>query len=601
MKILQAIHDFLPRHQAGSELYCYHLSRSLQTRGHDVTVFYSEIDHDQPNYSITRKTFDELPCFEVINNHEYRAFEDTYRNADMENAFRQCLDEVQPDVVHFHHLLSLSYGCVSLCNERGIPVVFTLHDYWLTCPRGGGQRFRGEGKVCHEVDPALCASCISRYAFPHTGIRLVKKIISLFENETDPTLLGTLSRGTIETENHTFVSVGTSVIEHDQRRVLFAHPKSSVRIKAVIPEHAVLQFSYAMDPSTYTQDGGGVRFEIRVDGKAAFEATLDAKTNTEDRGWHEGRIDLSSRSGKRAAIEFRTTATGDDNHFCTAMWAEPRLIQRGRTAYTPPARSRIQAWGETLLSRWQQRGMQSRVEDRRRSTLHLFNSVDLFIAPSPFLRKTFIEYGMPEERIVYSDYGIANAGYKNRLREPEQPLRFTFVGTLVEHKGVHTLIEAFQSLPDDCATLDVYGSLDEFTGYVNRLRSMATHPGIRFCGRAENEDIPGILARTDALLVPSIWFENSPITIHEAFLAQVPVITSRFGGMADLVRDGENGLLFEVGNASSLAEVLLRCVETPSLLNECRPDPDEVKTLAADSLWMEEQYKKLLSKRTAVG
>jgi len=204
---------------------------------------------------------------------------------------------------------------------------------------------------------------------------------------------------------------------------------------------------------------------------------------------------------------------------------------------------------------------------------------------------------MAPERIVYSDYGIAKLDYTKQPRKPQWPLRFTYVGTLVEHKGLHVLIEAFNQLPHDKAVLDVYGSLDEFTDYVSRVQAMISHPGITLKGRAENQDIPKILVASDALVIPSIWFENSPITIHEAFLAQVPVITSRFGGMAGLVEHERNGLLFEVGNPDELAASLKRVVENPGLLEDIRPHPDEVKSVEADCAWMEIKYHELLSRK----
>jgi len=70
-----------------------------------------------------------------------------------------------------------------------------------------------------------------------------------------------------------------------------------------------------------------------------------------------------------------------------------------------------------------------------------------------------------------------------------------------------------------------------------------------------NEDIVrDVFNHVDAIVVPSVWAENSPLVIHEAMQARVPVITADTGGMAELVRDGENGLLFQFRDAQSLAE-----------------------------------------------
>ena len=598
MRVLQVIHDFLPNHQAGSELYCYHLSKALQRRGHEVSLFYSEIDHERDTFSTRRGVFDGIPFVEIVNNHSYQSFHETYLNPEVERVFEQYLDEWKPDVVHFHHLHSLSYGCVDACRRRRLPVVFTLHDYWLTCPRGGGQRFRAEGKVCREVDTSLCAQCVSRYAYSLSGpSRLIKRILNRLDHPDAPNLLPQMLRGKIKTQQENFVAQGAQTIGGQTREVLFAHPPASVSIRCKTPAAAQLLFSVSMDPSTYEQDGAGVLFRIRKNGAVIYERSLHAKQQIEDRGWHDESL-LLEASAKPFTLTFETEAhSSDSNEFCAAAWGEPRLVSTEPQEYAPSLTARVRAWGEAFLGRMQGARLRTQVEARRSKTLQLFSSVDLFIAPSPFLRKTFIDYGMPQDKIVFSDYGIANLGYQPGPKPPQRPVRFTYVGTLVEHKGVHVLIDAFNRLPHDGAILNVFGSMDEFTGYVKRIQSLIAHPGVRLRGRAENKDIPDILAETDALIVPSIWFENSPITIHEAFLAQVPVITSNFGGMADLVHDGKNGLLFEVGDAGSLAACLQRCVDDPQLLERLKPNPASVKTLDDDGKWMEEQYEKLLAER----
>lgn len=598
MRLLQVIHDFLPSHQAGSELYCYHLSRELQRMGHEVVLFFGEIDHERANYSTRRGTFNGLPFLEIVNNHAYRAFEETYNNPHVEKVFAAFLDEFEPDVVHFHHLLGLSFGCVRLCNERSIPVVFTLHDYWLTCSRGGGQRFRGEGKVCLDVDPNLCAECVSRFVFPSGRLgRIVKRLFVSIDRPGEPTLLPVMKAGRIETPDARFVSLGRCDIDGDCRDVLFAHPPASISFRCTVQADSSLVFAVAMAPDTYERPGDGVRFSIACDGETIYERILQPKQDNDDRRWKNERIPLGDWGGKKRRFVFRTEAYPHGNvDFCAACWAEPKLIQAQGRAYRPTALSRFQSLVEGAAGALHHRGLLKQVERRVSAAREVFNGVGLFVAPSPFLREKYIQFGLDPDKIVFSDYGIAPLGELPPPREPKRPVRFTYVGTLAEHKGLHVLVEAFNRLPDEAAILNVYGDPSEFTGYVGRIQSGIAHPGIRVRGRAENREIPGILSNSDVLVVPSIWFENSPITIHEAFLARVPVITSRFGGMADLVRDGRNGLLFELGNADDLYRCLRRCVDAPERIEAMRPDPTEVKTIEADAEWTVEQYQRLLGR-----
>lgn len=595
MRVLQVIHDFLPNHQAGSELYCYHLSKALQRRGHEVRLFFSEIDHERPAFSTRRGDYDGLPFVEIVNNHSFASFEETYLNPNVEKAFGELLNEFNPDIVHFHHLHSLSYGCVRMSREFGAATVFTLHDYWLTCPRGGGQRFRGEGDVCHTVDPRLCAECVSRYAYASGGAgRLAKRVLNRLDRPGDETLLSAMQRSRIQTPSREYVARAVVDIEGDRRDALFAHPPSVIELKADVPENGSLQFAVAMDPSTYDKPGEGVLFRIRCNGETLYEMPLNPKEIEGDRGWRAASIDLSEHAGRRTLVFETEPHPGPSNEYCAACWAEPRLLGEGGAVYTPTLASRARSWFERVAGGMQRRRLTSQVQARRDRTMSLFDEVDLFIAPSPFLKTKFIEYGMPEDKIVFSDYGIADLGYAGEPEAPKRPVRFTYVGTVVEHKGLHVLIDAFNRLAHDGAILNVYGSLGEFSDYARRVRGMIAHPGVRLRGRAENSGIPAILRDSDALIVPSIWFENSPITIHEAFLARVPVITSRFGGMADLVKDGVNGLLFEVGDADSLTQCLQRCVDDPELLQRIKPDPISVKGLDEDAEWMEEQYRRLL-------
>jgi glycosyltransferase involved in cell wall biosynthesis len=101
-------------------------------------------------------------------------------------------------------------------------------------------------------------------------------------------------------------------------------------------------------------------------------------------------------------------------------------------------------------------------------------------------------------------------------------------------------------------------------------------------GEAPAKDIPSILRGFDVLAVPSIWWENSPLVIHEAFAAGVPVVCSDIGGMAELVNDGVSGLLFEAGSPEALAACLATLIEHPDRLSQLRAGIPSVKTMQDD-------------------
>lgn len=217
---------------------------------------------------------------------------------------------------------------------------------------------------------------------------------------------------------------------------------------------------------------------------------------------------------------------------------------------------------------------------RMESVRQALSQIDLLLSPSRFLQQKMIAAQLiPEEKIIHSDYGFDLEPFQQLTRAESDQVRFGFIGTLVEHKGVHVLVEAMNRLADTSATLDIFGDLATFPAYAQRLRKSARNPNINFRGRFEHQNIGRILSSLDALVVPSLWYENSPLTIHEAFLAHLPVVASNLGGMAELVRDNVSGLLFQPGDAADLARVLRRLVSEPGLLARLRRGIPPVKSI----------------------
>ena len=137
MRVLYVSHDFLPLHPLGTEIYTWQLAKRMQERGHDVHVFTTEKDIGRPHLRVERREWDGLPVLELVNNLFYDDFAETWDWPPAVEAFGRVLDEVRPDVVHVMHLLYLSIGLVEEAARRGVPVVYTLHDYWLQCARFG--------------------------------------------------------------------------------------------------------------------------------------------------------------------------------------------------------------------------------------------------------------------------------------------------------------------------------------------------------------------------------------------------------------------------------------------------------------------------------
>ena len=170
------------------------------------------------------------------------------------------------------------------------------------------------------------------------------------------------------------------------------------------------------------------------------------------------------------------------------------------------------------------------------------SKVARYIALNEFCRGKFIEGGLPAERVVVKPNFVDFAAPL-----PAARAGLLFVGRLSVEKGVATLAQAMALSPD--AALRVAGDGPE----AGMLDGVA---GVTRLGSLPGEAVRQEMSRAAALVVPSICYENFPRTIAEAFACGLPVIASRIGALADIVQDGETGLLFEPGNPRDLADKL---------------------------------------------
>jgi glycosyltransferase involved in cell wall biosynthesis len=225
----------------------------------------------------------------------------------------------------------------------------------------------------------------------------------------------------------------------------------------------------------------------------------------------------------------------------------------------------------------------SLMQERWKEIKKAVDGLDLLISPSKFLRQMLIESRVcSEEKIIFSDYGFEAEGFAEKTRPARagnQDLRVGFIGTLVRHKGVHTLLEAARTIPQEKIELKIFGEPKDFPGYVRSLKKLAgKDPRIKWMGRVEHDRVNDALAGIDLLVVPSLWYENSPLTIHEAFMAGVPVLAGNIGGMKELVEEG-GGMLFDPGNYQDLAEKIKSLNTDPAKLEQLRKSIPVVKTI----------------------
>ena len=208
-----------------------------------------------------------------------------------------------------------------------------------------------------------------------------------------------------------------------------------------------------------------------------------------------------------------------------------------------------------------------------------FSVVDEFISPSEFLKKRYVEWGLDSQNIHVVENGIPapNSVFPIEIAKKNDIISLAYFGQINEFKGLNVLLDALLLLKRSTLkkiVLNIHGAnlehqpkhfRDKINDALERLKGTAFLHGVY-----QSDDLPELMSATDWVVVPSIWWENSPIVIQEAFRSKVPVIASNIGGMAEKVKHEVNGLQFSVGKPLSLMHVLERVVLESNLHEKCR-------------------------------
>ncbi len=201
------------------------------------------------------------------------------------------------------------------------------------------------------------------------------------------------------------------------------------------------------------------------------------------------------------------------------------------------------------------------------------NRVSKVMVATRLMQDIFIENGIRPEIIQHVPFGLDTQPLLPfQQKTAADHLRIGFVGTIFEHKGLDLLIKAFQSLPHSPpAILRIYGDMQQFPDYARTIRDLvATNPAkveqIEFAGTFPNGELGAVLQNLDVLVVPSRWYENTPLVIQSALTTKTPVVATDLGGMSELIHHEFNGLLFELNNHQSLAQQLSRLLSEKGLL-----------------------------------
>ncbi len=486
MRILLVSHNVPPHGSAGTETYTADLARTLARRGHAVAVFAAKKDIVRTDGRVLMREEGGVAIHEIVNNLYHADLRGTWDNPRVERAFVEMLRRHRPEVVHFQHLMYLSAGCVGLAKDSGARVVFTLHDYWLTCARLG-QRVHSDGGLCATVDFARCGTCLVDHPWtqPRAARAVGPALAALYE------------------------TTGLDLADTARRARVFFAPRSA-------PPGPAPQAPHAPEPAS-----------------APTSAPVPEAPH------------VSDTAGERAALPGAKAPYAGDA-------ASRELALQART-------------------RWDE--LRRRVGQR----------VDLFLAPSRFLRDKFLaEWKLDPARIEWLRFGFDRAQFHGVRTPPtDGRVRIGFLGTLVPLKGPHVLLEAWQRIPIAVrrrGRLVLHGPARYGPEYQEHLLQLARASGAEIPGPLARDAVAQFLLATDLLVVPSLWFENSPLSIQEAIACRTPLLVSDLGGMAELVVPGENGLRFPPGDVDALARILTDVLERRAGLEQLYAGTPELQT-----------------------
>jgi glycosyltransferase involved in cell wall biosynthesis len=222
------------------------------------------------------------------------------------------------------------------------------------------------------------------------------------------------------------------------------------------------------------------------------------------------------------------------------------------------------------------------LRDRTPRIREAVESATVVLAPTQFLRGRLVHLGITPSKIRLAPFGIAAPDARS-LRKGERPdadgrLRIAFAGSLVPGKGVHLLLEAMAMAPDLPAEVEIFGGRSD-VGYASLLDRLAgSDRRIRLAGTFNDGEFGAILARTDVLVIPSLWYENSPLVLLEALAHRCPVIVADVPGLVEPMRPTVDGWQFARGDARDLAAKLAFVASRRDALSAVRRAPHATRS-----------------------
>jgi len=225
-------------------------------------------------------------------------------------------------------------------------------------------------------------------------------------------------------------------------------------------------------------------------------------------------------------------------------------------------------------SRWTMRRVNSLTRRPKSVAAHV-NASNMIISATKFLADMLVRNGIDAALMRIIPYGVDIGEVVGRREVPLRftaatPLRLAFMGTMAELKGPHVVLDALAAMGDRArdVSLQLYGNGNPGNPYFREIRAKVERLGgiAALTGTFPHDRIGEVMSSHHLLVVPSLWYESTPLVLCSALATGIPALVSRLGGMTEIIEEGVNGMSFPPGDATALKGVLLRLLDAPEIL-----------------------------------
>ncbi len=282
---------------------------------------------------------------------------------------------------------------------------------------------------------------------------------------------------------------------------------------------------------------------------------------------------------------------------CSKCWAESRGLPRPLAYLVSrlpqmPSLVKIKSRGATLMS------ARSLASAKARELHQMSTLCKQIVVPSQWVYDALVTNGIPPAKLTLlrQEVGTAFRGkVVGRSRRQSKILTIGFAGRLERYKGLHTLVDAMARIPHQIPIRLLIAGTGADASYARYLLKASTNDKrIELCGPKTHEQIAEFMTEIDVLAVPSNYMETGPLVVLEAYAAGLPVLGANLGGIAERIRDGEDGLLLPFNDSTAWAGAMIRLVTEREFLNHLSSNVRSSRSMKDVASEMASLYRQIL-------